>query len=156
MVDPVTAVAAATKAWAGVQAFIAAGKSIEDTFTVVAKWQSHASDVLYASNKQTKVNPFKKIVFSGSVEAEAAATFAAKKKVESQRKELISLLNMAYGKEGVEEYRRIVKEVTDERQRLVYAQLEAKDALVKSFWIGVLTFVAGVLIWFIISQPISD
>ena len=48
MVDPITAVAAATKAWAGVQAFIEAGKSIEDTFSVVARWQGHASDVLYA------------------------------------------------------------------------------------------------------------
>ena len=54
MVDPITAVAAATKAWAGVQAFIEAGKSIEDTFSVVARWQGHASDVLYASQRQEK------------------------------------------------------------------------------------------------------
>ena len=45
MIDPITA-AAATKAYAGVKAFIEAGKSIEDTFQVVARWQGHASDVL--------------------------------------------------------------------------------------------------------------
>ncbi len=150
MVDPITAVAAATKAWAGVQAFIQAGKSIEDTFSVVARWQGHASDVLYASQRQEKKrNPFKKLVFAGSVEAEAAQVFAAKKKIETQRKELITLLNMAYGKEGVEEYRQCVKEITEQRQREVYAQQEAKEAAVMSIWILVLSVLAGCLIYFI-------
>ena len=36
MIDPITAAAMATKAYAGVRAFIEAGKSIEDTFQVVA------------------------------------------------------------------------------------------------------------------------
>ena len=150
MVDPITAVAAATKAWAGVQAFIQAGKSIEDTFSVVARWQGHASDVLYASQRQEKKrNPFKKLVFAGSVEAEAAQVFAAKKKIETQRKELITLLNMAYGKEGVEEYRQCVKEITEQRQREVYAQQEAKEAAVMSIWILLLSVLAGCLIYFI-------
>lgn len=150
MVDPITAVAAATKAWAGVQAFIEAGKSIEDTFSVVARWQGHASDVLYASQRQEKkTNPFKKLVFSGSVEAEAAQMFAARKRIENQRKELISLLNMAYGKEGVEEYRQCVKEITAQRQREVYAAEEARDAAIKSVWIVILSLIAGSLFYLI-------
>ena len=52
MIDPITAAAAATKAYAGVKAFIEAGKSIEDTFSVVARWQASASDILYASQRQ--------------------------------------------------------------------------------------------------------
>ena len=73
MIDPISAVAAASQAYAGVRAFIEAGKSIEDTFQVVARWQGHASDVLYASQRHKKrTNPLKKIVFAGSVEAEAA------------------------------------------------------------------------------------
>lgn len=150
MIDPVTAAAAATKAYAGVRAFIEAGKSIEDTFQVVARWQGHASDVLYASQRHKKrANPFKKLVFAGSVEAEAAQVFAAKKRVEQQRKELITLLQYAYGNEGVAEYRQCVKDVTEQRQREVYAQQEARDTMVKSFWIVVLIGVAGALISFI-------
>ena len=81
MIDPITAAAAATKAYAGVRAFIEAGKSIEDTFQVEARWQGHASDVLYASQRhKKKTNPFKAVVFAGSVEAEAAQMFAAKKR----------------------------------------------------------------------------
>ena len=150
MIDPITAAAAATKAYAGVKAFIEAGKSIEDTFSVVARWQASASDILYASQRQKKrTNPLKQVVFAQSVEAEAAQMFAAKKRIENQRKEIVTLLQYAYGNEGLEEYRRCMKEVQEQRQREVYAQQEAKDALVKSFWIIVLVGIAGGIIAFI-------
>jgi len=156
MIDPISAVAAASQAYAGVRAFIEAGKSIEDTFQVVARWQGHASDVLYASQRHKKrTNPLKKIVFAGSVEAEAAQMFAAKKRIETQRKELITLLQYAYGNEGVAEYRQCIKEVTEQRQREVYAQQEAKDNLIKSFWIIVLLGVAGGIISFIVNAVTS-
>ena len=150
MIDPITAAAAATKAYAGVKAFIEAGKSIEDTFSVVARWQASASDILYASQRQKKrTNPLKQVVFAQSVEAEAAQMFAAKKRIENQRKEIVTLLQYAYGNEGLEEYRRCMKEVQEQRQREVYAQQEAKDTLIKSFWIVVLVGVAGGIIAFI-------
>ncbi|MAL42696.1 hypothetical protein [Hyphomonas sp.] len=150
MIDPVTAVAAATKAYATVRACIEMGKGIEDTFQVVARWQGHASDVLYASQRHKKrTNPLKQIVFSSSVEAEAAELFAHRKRIDNQRKELIQLLRYAYGNEGVEEYRRCMKEVQEQRKREVYAQQEAKDTLVKSFWIIVLVAIGGGIIAFI-------
>ena len=150
MIDPITAAAAATKAYAGVRAFIEAGKSIEDTFSVVARWQGHASDIMYASKRQKKrTNPLKQVVFAESIEAEAAQVFAAKKRIENQRKEIVTLLQYAYGNEGLEEYRNCMKEVQEQRQREVYAQQEAKDTIVKTFWIAVLVAVAGGLIAFI-------
>jgi hypothetical protein len=156
MIDPISAAAAASQAYAGVRAFIEAGKSIEDTFQVVARWQGHASDVLYASQRHKKrTNPLKKIVFAGSVEAEAAQMFAAKKRIENQRKELITLLGYAYGNEGVAEYRQCIKEVREQRQREVYAQQEAKDSLIKSFWIIVLLGVAGGIISVIVNAVTS-
>jgi hypothetical protein len=156
MIDPISAVAAASQAYAGVRAFIEAGKSIEDTLQVVARWQGHASDVLYASQRHKKrTNPLKKIVFAESVEAEAAQMFAAKKRIENQRKELITLLGYAYGNEGVAEYRQCIKEVREQRQREVYAQQEAKDSLIKSFWIIVLLGVAGGIISVIVNAVTS-
>ena len=150
MIDPITAAAAATKAYAGVRAFIEAGKSIEDTFQVVARWQGHASDIMYANKRHKKrTNPLKQVVFAQSIEAEAAQMFAAKKRIENQRKEIVTLLQYAYGNEGLEEYRNCMKEVQEQRQREVYAQQEAKDALIKSFWIVVLVGIAGGIIAFI-------
>ena len=150
MIDPITAAAAATKAYAGVKAFIEAGKSIEDTFSVVARWQGHASDIMYANQRQKKrTNPLKQVVFSQSIEAEAAQMFAAKKRIENQRKEIVTLLQYAYGNKGLEEYRNCMKEVQAQRQREVYAQQEAKDTIIKSFWIIVLVGIAGGIIAFI-------
>ena len=147
MIDPITAAAASTKAYAGVKAFIEAGKSIEDTFSVVARWQGHASDIMYANQRQKKrTNPLKQVVFSQSIEAEAAQMFAAKKRIENQRKEIVTLLQYAYGNEGLEEYRNCMKEVQAQRQREVYAQQEAKDTIVKSFWIIVLVAIGGGII----------
>lgn len=151
MIDPLTAVAAATKAYAGVRAFIEAGKSIEDTFQVVARWQGHATDVLYAGQRhRKKTNPFKRLVFSGSVETEATELFAHKKRIQNQRKELIQLLRYAYGDEGLEEWRNCMREVQEQRQREVYAQQEAKDTIVKYGWSVVLLGIAGGLIGFIV------
>ena len=140
MIDPLTAAALATKAYTGVRAFIEAGKSIEDTFHVVARWQGHVSDVVYATEKKKKVNPFKRVMFSGSVEAEAAELFAARKKVETQKKELISMLNLAYGKEGVLQYRECIKEVAEQRRRDVYEAQEAKEFIGK---MGILIVMLG-------------
>ena len=94
-------------------------------------------------------------MFASSVEAEAAQMFAAKKRIETQKRELITLLKYAYGNEGVEEYRNCMKEVQAQRQREVYAQQEAKDALVKSFWIAVLVGIAGFLITFIVTSVLG-
>ena len=150
MIDPITAAAAATKAYAGVRAFIEAGKSIEDTFQVVARWQGHASDIMYANKRHKKrTNPLKQVVFAQSIEAEAAQMFAAKKRIENQRKEIVTLLQYAYGNEGLEEYRNCMKEVQEQRQREVYAQQEAKDTIIKSFWIVVLVGIAGGILAFI-------
>lgn len=151
MLDPITAVAAASKAWALVQTAIAANSAIEDTFEIVSRWQESASDVLYLSQKAQSSNPFKKVVFAKSAEAEAVQIFAAKKKIEAQRRELIVMLNYAYGKQGVEEYRQCVREVNERRQREIYAKEEAKDAAVKTIGIAVLGSVALGLIYFIIS-----
>ena len=105
---------------------------------------------MYASKRQKKrTNPLKQVVFAQSVEAEAAQMFAAKKRIENQRKEIVTWLQYAYGNEGLEEYRNCMREVQDQRQREGYAQQEAKDTIVKSFWIVVLVAVAGGIIAFI-------
>ena len=149
MIDPVTAAVAATKAYAGVRAFIEAGKSIEDTFQVVARWQGHVSDVVYATEKKKKTGVLKKAVISKSVEAEAAELFAARKRGETQRRELIAMLNLAYGKEGVLQYRECLKEVTKQRRREVYEAEEAREFMKQMFFLVILSAVAAWLFVFI-------
>ena len=58
MIDPLTAIAGATKAYAMVKGMVEAGRSVEDTMGQIANWYSHASDVLYQQNKPNKLSPF--------------------------------------------------------------------------------------------------
>lgn len=153
MIDPITAVAAATKSFAVIKACVEMGKSAEDTMMQIGTWYGHASDVLYAEKKARKVNPFKRVVFSKSVEAEAVKAFAAKKKIEAQRKELLSLIGMAYGKEGLNEYMDLKRQIARERQQEVYRQEEMMETLKTSGLIAVLLGVAASLISFILSSP---
>ena len=129
MIDPITAIAGATKAFTMVKAMVEAGKAAEDTMMQIGRWYGHASDVMYAERKAKNVNPFKRVVFSGSVQQEAMQAFAAKKKMEAQQKELISIIGMVYGKEGLIEFREMKKQILKERRDTVYRQQEAKEQI---------------------------
>ena len=151
MIDPITAVAAATKSYAMVKALVEAGREAHDVMSQVGEWYGHASDVLYADQKTKKVNPFKKVVFAKSVEAEALKAFAAKKKIEAQRKEIIQLINLAYGAQGIEEFRDLKRQVLKERQEMVYAQQEVRETILSGILIlimigllvGIVIFIAS-------------
>ncbi len=152
MIDPITAVAAATKAFAMTKAMVEAGRSAEDTMMHIGRWYGHASDVLYAENRTKNVSIFKKAVFSKSVEAEALRAFAAKKKIEAQRKEIHDIINLTYGAHGIQELREIRKQVVKERQEMVYAQQEMRETLLASLGIFVCLIILSGLVLFIVSN----
>jgi len=152
MIDPVTAIAAASKAYAMTKAMVEAGRSVEDTMTQLGTWYGHASDVLYADKKARSVNPFKRVVFSKSVEAEAARAFAAKKKLQAQQKELLSMIGMVYGKDGLDEFRAMKRQIAAQRERDVYKQQELKETIVESFLVVVLAGLASMLMMFIFTS----
>jgi hypothetical protein len=152
MIDPVTAIAAASKAYAMTKAMVEAGRSVEDTMTQLGTWYGHASDVLYADKKARSTNPFKKVVFSKSVEAEAAKAFAAKKKLQAQQKELLSMIGMVYGKDGLDEFRAMKRQIAAQRERDVYRQQELKETILESFLVVVLAGLSSVLIMFMFTN----
>lgn len=138
VIDPVTAAATATKAFAMVKALVEAGREAHDVMGQIGQWYGAASDVLYAEKKAKNPNPFKKIVFSKSVEAEAVQLFALKKKMEAQQREILQLINLAYGAQGLEEFRSIRKQVAKERQDAVYRQIEMRQQIAQGFLLVVL------------------
>lgn len=127
MIDPVTAIAGATKAFAMVQGMVQAGRSVEDTMGQIATWYGHASDVLYQEQKASKVSPFKKVVFSKSVEAEAIKAFARKKKIQEQQREIMLMIRYAYGDDGLREFRELKRKIVKQREDTVYRQQELKE-----------------------------
>lgn len=151
MIDPITAAATATKAYAMVKALVEAGREAHDVMGQIGQWYGAASDVLYAENKAKNPNPFKKIVFSKSVEAEALQLFALKQKMISQQKEILHIINLAYGAQGLEDFRALKKQVAKERKDAVYRQMEMRQQIAQGFLLIVLIGVMAALIAFILS-----
>ena len=151
MIDPITAVAAASKAYAAIKFCVEHGKEAEDTFAQVAKWYGAASDVLYDEQRKSNPHPFKKLVFSKSVEQTALEALIRKKKIEKQRTEINSLIGMVYGKEALKELRQIKQEVIKERQRQVYAQQELKESILSGILIFMMIAIVVGTVLFIVS-----
>lgn len=152
MIDPVTAIAGATKAFAMVQGMVQAGRSVEDTMGQIATWYGHASDVLYQEQKASKVSPFKKIVFSKSVEAEAIKAFARKKKIQEQQREIMLMIRYAYGDDGLREFRELKRKIVKEREDTVYRQQELKENMLLSLFAVVFSVIIFGLVWAVIRE----
>ena len=145
MIDPITAITAATTAYKTVQKLVAAGRDIEDTMGQLAQWYGAVSD-LNEAERQAKNPPlFKKLVSSKSVEQEAMELFAHKKKVQAQERDLREMLLYSYGKEGYSEMMAMRKQIRADREKAVYAQVRRRKEL---FWntvtiVVILALVAG-------------
>ena len=151
MLDPISAAATATKAYAMVKALVEAGREAHDVMGQIGQWYGAASDVLYAEKKAKNPNPFKKLVFSKSVEAEAVQLFALKKKMEAQQREILQLINLAYGAQGLEEFRALKKQVAQERKDAVYRQIEMRQQIAQGFLLVILSGALIALIALILS-----
>ena len=151
MLDPFTAAATATKAYGMVKALVEAGREAHDVMGQIGQWYGAASDVLYAEKKASNPNPLKKVVFSKSVEAEAVQLFALKKKMEAQQREILNLINLAYGAQGLEEFRALKRQVAQERKDAVYRQIEMRQQIAQGFLLVILSGGLIALIGFIVS-----
>lgn len=128
MIDPITAISAATAAFNGVKQLVAAGREIEDVVGQLGKWYGAAADLNRAESQRKNPPIFTKLFMSGSVEEEALAIITHKKKLEEQEKQLQDMLNIRFGfgtwKEMVELRRKIRKE----REETLYKQQERRKA----------------------------
>ena len=142
--DPITitaAVSGATAAFNGIKQMIAAGRDIEACMTDVSRWMKMASDVDQAV-KQTKSPPlFKQLFAAGSVEEEALAAFAAKKKLEAQRQELKTFLNLSYGPQAWADLIQMEGKIRKQRQEMIYKQQELRQQVLEYAAIGILMIV---------------
>lgn len=131
MVDPITAITAATAAFNGVKKLVAAGRDIEDTFGQLSQWYQNVADIHAAAEQHKNIPLFKKLVSSQSVESEALQIFAAKKKIEAQEKELREMVLYTYGQDAWREMIGIRRRLKAEREQAI---LQQKKKQQKVFW----------------------
>ena len=150
MIDPVTAAAGCAKAYAVVKGMVEAGRSVEDTLSQIGVWWGHYSDAMECDKKEP--SPFRKVVFSKSVQAEALERFARQQKLRAQRREIVMLIKYTYGDAGLDEFRQLQKTITLERERTIYKQKRMKEKILAGILgiIGVIPIVF--LIWLVVEK----
>tara|TARA_Y100000385_G_scaffold217058_1_gene226092 strand:- start:54 stop:536 length:483 start_codon:yes stop_codon:yes gene_type:complete len=128
MIDPITAISAATAAFNGVKKLVAAGREIEDVVGQLGKWYGAAADLNRAETQRKNPPIFTKLFSGGSVEQEALEILIHKKKLEEQEKQLQDLLNIRFGFGTWKEMVELRRSIKKEREETIYRQQEKRAA----------------------------
>ena len=150
MIDPVTAVAAATKSYAMVRALVEAGREAHDVMSQIGCGTAMLPTYCMPIKKLRKSAPSKKLFLLRALKQKRSEPLRLKK-IEAQRKEIVELINLAYGAQGLEEFRDIRKQVVRERREMVYAQQEMRETILSGILIFVMVAIFVALVLFIVS-----
>lgn len=134
--DPVSALATASAAFNVIKKGFEVGRDIEQMAGDLGRWMSAMSDLSEAERQAKNPPLFKKLMFKGSVEEEAMATFAAKKKAEKMREELKQYISWTMGQKAWDELIRMEGQIRKERQETIYAQAQKRQKFVEWLVIG--------------------
>ena len=148
--DPVTALATASSAFAVIKKGISVGRDIESMIGDVSCWMGALSDLDQAEKEAKNPPIFKKLVASKTVEQEAMEIFAAKRKAQQQREELRTFIQFTMGQKAWDDLIKTEARVRKERQETIYRQRERRQKFLEVcavILLGALTI--GVFIWFI-------
>jgi hypothetical protein len=142
LIDPFTAVAAATTAFNTVKKFVHAGQEFEHCMGQMGKWYSAVSD--FRKGQQMQKNPpiFRKLLAPGSVEEEALNLLIHEKKVMEMEKELQQMLNFRFGFGTWDELKDMQRKIRAKRQKEVYAAAERRQAIINGIAVTLLTAAA--------------
>lgn len=148
--DPVTALATASSAFAVIKKGISVGRDIESMIGDVSRWMGALSDLDQAEKEAKNPPIFKKLVASKTVEQEAMEIFAAKRKAQQQREELRTFIQYTMGQKAWDDLIKTEARVRKERQETIYRQRERRQKFIEIcavILLGILTI--GLFIWFL-------
>ena len=131
MIDPITALGAATAAFNAVKRGVEMGQDIENMSGQIGKWMGAVSDIDKSSEYAKKPPLFKKLFASGSVEEEALQAFMAKKKAEDMREQLKQIISATRGPAAWQELIRTEADIRKKRQKAIYDQKERQKHLLE-------------------------
>lgn len=147
MIDPFTAMAAASAAFKGVQTLVNHGREVEEVFTQLAKWAGHVSDVQEWLGQKSKPSIFKKLTFQDDTKA-ALEHVALRNKIAEQEKQIREMFQW-YGPPGAyEEFIKARRIIKAQREKQIYEQLRRRKAFAEFVIAGILiTVVLGGIVW---------
>jgi len=148
MIDPITAISAATAAFGYLKKGIAVGKDLQDMGGQLSKWAGAIADLDFADRQNQKPPWYKAL--GGGVEAQAMEIFAAKQKAASMRQELKDYISVMYGPSKWQEILEIEADLRKQKREHEHRRMEIKQAIIE--WaVGTVVFVVllGGLVGFV-------
>jgi DNA-binding transcriptional regulator YbjK len=126
MVDPISAMALASSAFATLKKGVSIGRDVHSMGKSLSQWMSAVSDIDRAHHEAKNPPIFKKLFAGKSVEQEAMELFTQRKQLENQRDELRRLISSMCGPSAWQELIRMERDIRKKRQETLYAQREAR------------------------------
>jgi len=148
MIDPITAISAATAAFGYLKKGIAVGKDLQDMGGELSKWAGAIADLDFADRQNQKPHWYKAL--GGGVEAQAMEIFAAKQKAASMRQELKDYISVMYGPSKWQEILEIEAYLRKQKREHEHRRMEIKQAIIE-WTVGIVVFVVliGGLVGFV-------
>ena len=143
MIDPVTALAAATAAFTTIKKGFEVGRDVESMAGDLSRWMGAVSDIKKCEEYSKRPPLFKKLFAAGSVEEEAMQTFMAKKKAEDMRDQLKQIIIVSRGMSAWDELVRTEADIRKKRQQAIYAQQEMRRKVIEIIAVVVVLGIAA-------------
>jgi hypothetical protein len=158
MIDPITAISAASTAFTLAKKAVAVGRDMEDMWGHLSRWASNIEDAKEYLNQEkeygsSKPKVLKKIQKSAT--QEALDSIVLENKINEQEKLLREWFTANWQADwgGIEGYRKFIKkrrEIKEKREQTVYRKMRArKDFLYKSRMGVAIAVLSGLLMYLI-------
>ena len=158
MIDPITAISAASTAFTLAKKAVAVGRDMEDMWGHLSRWASNIEDAKEYLNQEkeygsSKPKVLKKIQKSAT--QEALDSIVLENKIKEQEKLLREWFTANWQADwgGIEGYRKFIKkrrEIKEKREQTVYRKMRArKDFLYKSRMGVAIAVLSGLLMYLI-------
>ena len=146
MLDPITAVTAATSAFNLIKRGISIGQDIEGMSKQLSKWYGAVSDFNYAEQEVNNAGGVSKLLMKGSIEQMALDITLNKQKILEQEKELRTLIQYTYGQNVYNEMIELRRKLRKQREEAIYKKREFRKNLLEVFLVLILILLIGSLI----------
>lgn len=157
--DPITLLSTASMAFNGLKQLVANGRELTDCLQQINQWCAAVSDLDKVDEllKKKKSSLFRSLIpqEGKSIQEQAMEAYTAKLKVRKQREELRQMIQYSQGEHGWHEFLRMEKQAREERQKLIYAEIERKEKLKDIAVATGVVFLAiatlGIAIWLMVA-----
>ena len=147
MLDPITAVTAATTAFNLIKKGISVGQDIEGMSKQLSKWYGAVSDFNYAEQEVNNTSGVSKLLMKGSIEQMALDITLNKQKILEQEKELRTLIQYTYGQSVYNEMIELRRKLRKQREDAIYKKREMRRNLLEFFLVLILIVLSAGLIF---------